>query len=257
MKTTKKLIHYLKNILIYYNLKFIDYIRNNVASGYVGKLTEFYIYFLRPNMKYNISHIERDIKYIMENIKDLKIKPIDTYYQEDFFKLLKDVKIAKIVVTLNKIKKNNSIKYTADINKIANYVYENKIDLSKIIKLPIHNKIHSDDDFIQMLSGSLLKNLEYHKDWNILYDTDDLLVYEILSYEGGLHLIHVNQCINNKGMYDNYHKNGYKLYNLIDKNNIDDSLFIDGHIVNEYIANKTGKIVKDNTMEYSVFKWDI
>lgn len=214
------------------NIKFIDYIKKNVASGYVGKLTEFYIYMAIEVA--NIYTLESNMKYVMENIKDLKIKPIDTYDKRDFNVLVKDVKIAKLVQVINKIKKNNSIKYNADVNKIATYVYDNNIDLDKIAKLPVHNRIHSDEDFIDVLSGSLFDNLQYHKDWNVLYDTDDLLIYEILSYQGGKHLIHVHQCINSEITYDNYKKAGYKLYNLIDKNNIDNSLFIDGKDKNDY-----------------------
>lgn len=216
-------------------LDFIEYIKSNVLPGYIGKLVELYV----KNIAYHDYDSSDDIKWIIDNIKDTKLnKPIDSY--SSIRDIIYAIKLSKTIKLLNKIRKNNSIKYNLDIEKLAGIVIKNDLDLSKIVKLPVHGKVNSDEDFINLISNSFIENMDKHKDWNILYEDNDLLIYEILSYEGGLYLSHVNQCIRSENMYNSYKRNGFRFFNIIDKKNIDNSIFID----------------KNKDIRYDVFTWN-
>lgn len=215
-------------------LEFIEFIKDNVLPGYIGKLVELYV---KDLIHYDYDSSD-DIKWIIDNIKDTKLdKPIDSYLS--ISDITYAIKLSKNIKLLNKIRKNNSIKYDLNVKKIADIVIKNDLDLSKIVKLPAHGKVNSDEDFINLMTNSFIDNMTKHKDWDILYEDNELLVYEILSYEGGLYLSHVNQCIRSENTYNSYKKSGFRFFNIIDKKNIDNSIFID----------------KNKDIRYDVFTW--
>jgi hypothetical protein len=215
-------------------LDFIEYIRSSVLPGYIGKLVELYV---KDLIHYDYDSGD-DIKWIIDNIKDTKLdKPIDSYLS--IRDIIYAIKLSKTIKLLNRIRKNNSIKYNIDVEKLAGIVIKNGLDLSKIVKLPVHGKVNSDEDFINLISNSFIENMNKHKDWKILYEDNELLIYEILSYEGGLYLSHVNQCIRSESTYNGYKKSGFRFFNIIDKKNINNSIFID----------------KNKDIRYDVFTW--
>ena len=216
-------------------LDFIEYIKSNVLPGYIGKLVVLYV----KDIVYYDYDSSDDIKWIIDNIKDTKLnKPIDSY--SSIKDIIYAIKLSKTIKLLNKIRKNNSIKYNLDIEKLAGIVIRNDLDLSKIVKLPVHGKVNSDEDFINLISNSFIENMNKHKDWNILYEDNDLLIYEILSYEGALYLSHVNQCIRSENMYNSYKGNGFRFNPT------------DGNVVGKAITTMSGSRMDDNYIKESI-----
>lgn len=210
----------------------IDTIKKSVKVGYIGKIIELYL-------KDQFDYVDSDtqLKYILYNINSVTLsKSIDLFYTID--DISKEIKKFKTIKLLNKIKKSNNIKI--DIDRVVDFVLNNNIDLTDIDKLPIHGGVKSEQDIINLLSGTYIKNLEYHKDWDILYEDDKILIYEILSYQGAMYLIHVNQCIRSEATYNSYVESGFRFFNIINKNNINDSIFID----------------QDSKKKLGIFKWN-
>jgi hypothetical protein len=234
-KKAEHLINRHKQDLSTEDLDFIDYIKSNVDSGYIGKLVEFYI---DEVFAQNYDAVE-NIKWVIENIKNIKLSnSIDSYTLP---KLINEIKKIKNLRALNKLKKINSIKYdNMDLEKIAINLVNLNVDLSDLEKKQEYVfKPKSDKEFIEMITDFLFKNeIKKHKDWDVLYEDDKLLIYEILSYEGGIYLAHNNQCIKTKHMYDYLKKSGVRPFNIIDKQDINNSIFIDKNRNNEYNVHK-------------------
>ncbi len=218
-----------KNDITKDKLDNIEKIKASVAAGYVGKLVEFYIVG---------KQFFDDIMWVCRNISRVKLKKqIDSY--SFLSELIHDIKLAINIQYINKIKKDNSIKVDLDINFIADELIKLDVDLSKL-DLPVFNKIENNEDFISIASGDALKNLRKHQDWDIIYEDDNFLLYEILSYEGAMHLIHKYQCIRHENMFNHYKKAG-RLFNCIDKRNLNDSIFLDYNTKNN---------------KYTIHRWD-
>lgn len=206
----------------------IEKIKNSVKSGYIGKLVQFYI-----EEKIDFEKIE----WVCNHINNIKLShPIDSYVK--FSILESDLKFKEFEKVISKIRKINNIPNVLDNKKIFKEITDFNLNIEKYINLPIFGKIKDTEDFLKIIKNDF-KNFKYHKDWKILLDNDKYLVYEILSYEGAMHLIHIAQCIRHENMYNSYKRNNTKFYNFIDKENIDISLFLD---------------IDDRKIE--IFKWD-
>jgi len=211
---------------------FITRIREQVLSGYIGKLTEFYI---------ESNFDERSIQWVADNIGSIKLRTsIDEY--KSLSRLIHDIEMAKNIIYINRIRKENNITAKLDINIIADYVVTNNIDISNVDKITISNKIESAEDFIKVINGELGNLITHHKDWDILYEDNIYLVYEILSYEGAIHLTHTSQCIRREDTYKTLREHDVRFFNIIDKKEIDNSIFFDIGYASKELTGKERKI---------------
>lgn len=203
-------------------LDYIDYIASSVDSGYIGKLVELYIDDA-INGSDNILRLE----YIIKNINSVKLnKPIDDY--NTIFDVYKDISIKKIVTVLNKIKKKLGTKL--DMTKVATILFTNGIDINKLdIKIENNSLIlnkqpRSEEELAILITNTVIKK---HKDWKIIYEDDNYLIYEILTYEGAINLAHKRQCINSQQTWNDYKNRGIRFINIINKLEIEKSICLD------------------------------
>tara|TARA_R110000772_G_scaffold20466_5_gene56849 strand:- start:15780 stop:16706 length:927 start_codon:yes stop_codon:yes gene_type:complete len=204
-----------------------NYIKNLLEknpNGYIGKLVELYV---RDNndptqSRYNIDKILKDLKSIKLS------KPIEQF--KALSNILDDIEISKISLKINKLKKANNIKIKTD-RWVSENIYSKDVKSENIDinRFPSSNiKINTITELIKYICNQGGEfNMDYHKDWDILYDDEKYLIYEILSYEGANHCISKSQCLTHITMYDTYKKGGSRFFNLIDKEKLGLSLFFD------------------------------